>query len=358
MHTLNVRLGTRSYPIHIGEGLLAQTGELMSQAGCVGRVGIVANPIVGDLYLKPVEESLRGSGYQVTSILIPDGEEHKNLRTLSSIYDHLIKERFERGSSLVALGGGVVGDLTGFAAATFLRGISYVQIPTSLLAQVDSSVGGKTGINHPEGKNLIGSFYQPKVVVIDLGVLRSLPRRELGAGLAEVIKYGIIHDPELFSFLESHLASLLDLNQESLEKVVTTSCAIKAKVVEKDEFEADYRSVLNFGHTIGHALESQTRYETLLHGEAIAIGMVKASLISHGEGFCDQKSLERIVQLIKSAELPTELPFDVRLEQVVKGIEVDKKSVGGRIKFVLCGGIGKVQFHWLSADQIMARLTQ
>lgn len=357
MRTLNVSLGDRSYPIHLGEGLLARTGELMNQAGCAGKVCIVSNPVVGKLYLEIVEGSLKRCGFKVTSILVPDGEEHKSLKSLASIYDHLIKARFERVSSLVALGGGVVGDLTGFAAATFLRGISYVQVPTTLLAQVDSSVGGKTGVNHPEGKNLIGSFYQPRLVVIDLGVLRSLPGRELAAGLAEVIKYGIIQDPELFAFLEENLASIRDLDQDSLEKIVVASCTIKVSVVEKDEREEDYRAILNFGHTIGHALESVTGYETLLHGEAVAIGMAKASSISHGEGLCDRESLDRILQLIRSANLPTELPSDIGIGQLVKGIELDKKSVGGKIKFVLCKGIGKVQFHWLSAEQILTRLS-
>ncbi len=356
MRTIKVNLDARSYPIHMGEGLLGQTGELMHRAGCTGKVGIVTNPVVGKLYLKTVEESLSRSGFGVSSILIRDGEEHKNMTSLASIYDHLVRERFERCSSLVALGGGVVGDLTGFAAATFLRGIAYVQIPTTLLAQVDSSVGGKTGVNHPEGKNLIGAFYQPKVVVIDLAVLRSLPRRELAAGLAEVIKYGIIQDADLFAYLEKNLSNLWEFDRTSLERIVADSCRIKAAVVEKDEREEDYRAILNFGHTLGHALESEMHYEDLLHGEAVAIGMAKAAKISFGEGLCNRESLERIVRLIQQAGLPTDLPRHIKLEQLIKTMELDKKSSGGKIKFVICKGIGAVQFQRLSAEEVIARL--
>ncbi|MFQ5850504.1 MAG: 3-dehydroquinate synthase [Candidatus Binatia bacterium] len=358
MRTLTVNLGDRSYPIHLGEGLLPRSGDLLKRAGFTDKVGIITNPTLAELFLKPVQESLSRSGFRVTPLLVPEGEEHKNLKSLSSIYDRLISERFERSSSLIALGGGVIGDLAGFAAATFLRGIPYIQIPTTLLAQVDASVGGKTGINHQEGKNLIGAFYQPRLVLIDVGVLRTLTRRELVAGLAEVIKYGIIEDPQLFSLLEENLESLLSLNRDLLEKAVAASCTIKARVVEKDEREDDYRSVLNFGHTIGHALESLTGYEKLLHGEAVAIGMAQATSISRGEGFCDEESLERIHHLIKGAGLPTEIPSGIKFRELVKKLEVDKKSVAGKIKFVLCAGIGRTHFHWLSAEEIIARLIQ
>jgi len=357
MQTLTVNLGDRSYPIYLGNGILSQTGELMKRAGCGKKVGVVTNPTVGKLYLKAVQDSLGHAGYKVTPILVPDGEEHKSINALSAIYDQLIRGRFERSSSLIALGGGVVGDLAGFAAATFLRGIPYIQVPTTLLAQVDASVGGKTAINHPEGKNLIGAFYQPKLVVVDVSVLQTLPKRELAAGLAEVIKYGIIQDPELFSLLEDKLEDLLGLDQEILEKAIASSCAIKARVVEKDEREEDFRAILNFGHTVGHALESQTGYERLLHGEAVAIGMAKAATLSAGEGYCDDASLKRIHHLIERSGLPTELPSDIRLEELVKRMEVDKKSDGGKIKFILCGGIGKVLFHWLSPEEIKNRLS-
>ncbi|MEE9569509.1 MAG: 3-dehydroquinate synthase, partial [Candidatus Binatia bacterium] len=356
MHILTVNLGDCSYPIYLGEGLLSRTGELLKKAGSGKKVGIVSNQTVADLYLDPVQESLTRSGFRVIPIFVPEGEEHKNLKSISDIFDRLISERFERSSSLIALGGGVIGDLAGFAAATFLRGIPYIQIPTTLLAQVDASVGGKTGVNHQEGKNLIGAFYQPRLVLIDLEVLRTLPKNEFVAGLAEVIKYGIIEDPQLFALLEANLKDLLSLNRGLLEKAVAASCTIKARVVEKDEHEEDYRSVLNFGHTIGHALESLTGYEQFLHGEAVAIGMAQAATISRREGLCDDKSLERILQLIKGAGLPTDIPSGIRLEELANKMEVDKKSVGGKIKFVLCAGIGKTQFHWLSAEDIIARL--
>ncbi|MBI2348392.1 MAG: 3-dehydroquinate synthase [Deltaproteobacteria bacterium] len=357
MRTLQVKLGDRSYPIYLGEGLLARAGEFLKEAGCGERVGVVTNPTVAGLYLKPFQEALSRAGFRVTSILVADGEEHKSLKSLAAVYDQLIRARFDRGSCIVALGGGVIGDLAGFAAATFLRGVPYVQVPTTLLAQVDSSVGGKTGINHREGKNLIGAFYQPRVVVIDLAALRTLPRREFLAGLAEVVKYGIIEDPALFALLEEKLERVIALEPDLLEEAVGASCAIKARVVEKDEREEDYRSVLNFGHTIGHALESLTAYEKFLHGEAIAIGMTQAVSISVRQGLCDEESRRRIGLLLRKAGLPTEIPSLIRVEDLVKKMEVDKKSAGGKVKFVLCEGIGKTQFCWLSAEEIAARLS-
>ena len=256
----------------------------------------------------------------------------------------------------MALGGGVVGDLAGFAAATFLRGIAYVQVPTTLLAQVDSSVGGKTGVNHQEGKNLVGAFYQPRLVLIDVAVLQSLPRREFIAGLAEVIKYGVIDDPALFQLLEEKLGKLTSLDRVLLTQVIATSCAIKAKVVEQDERENDYRAVLNFGHTVGHALEAATHYQKYLHGEAVAIGMAQAAAISVQHGFCDQRSLERIRKLIKKAGLPLEIPREVSMQNLIQGMEVDKKSAGGKIKFVICTGIGTTRFHTLSPGEILTAL--
>ena len=337
--------------------MLARAGELLKEAGCGERIGVVTNPTVAGLYLKPFQEALSRTGFRVTSILVADGEEHKSLKSLAAVYDQLIRARFDRGSCVVALGGGVIGDLAGFAAATFLRGVAYVQVPTTLLAQVDSSVGGKTGVNHREGKNLIGAFYQPRAVVMDLAVLRTLPRREFLAGLAEVVKYGIIEDPALFALLEEKLERVIALEPDLLEEAVGASCAIKARVVEKDEREEDYRSVLNFGHTIGHALESLTAYEKFLHGEAIAIGMTQAASISVRQGLCDEESLRRIELLLRKAGLPTAIPSPFRAEELVKKMEVDKKSAGGKIKFVLCEGIGKTQFCWLSAQEIAARLS-
>ena len=355
MRTLKVNLADRSYPIHLGEGILSRAGELVREAGCGEKIVIITNPTVAGLYQKPVQESLTRSGFRVTAIVLPEGEEQKNLASLSTIYDRLVGERFERGSSVLALGGGVIGDLAGFAAATFLRGIPYVQVPTTLLAQVDSSVGGKTGVNHREGKNLIGAFYQPRLVLIDVAVLSTLPPRELASGMAEVIKYGIIEDLRLFGLLEEKLERILTLDRELLVEAIAASCSIKAKVVEKDEREEDYRSILNFGHTIGHALESLTGYEKFLHGEAVAIGMAEAASISTREGFCDEESLQRIRRLITRTGLPTGIPSNIKPSELVKRMETDKKAAGGKIKFVLCEGIGKTRFHWLSPEEIVVK---
>ena len=356
MQTLTVNLGDRSYPIYVGDGILSRAGDFLQRAGLRGKVAVITNPTVAQLYLDAVHDSLSAAGFDVTPVLIPDGEQHKDLQSLSVIYDQLISERFERRSCILALGGGVVGDLAGFAAATFLRGIAYVQVPTTLLAQVDSSVGGKTGVNHQEGKNLVGAFYQPRLVVIDVAVLQSLPRREFIAGLAEVIKYGVIEDPALFKLLEEKMGKLASLDRALLTQVIATSCAIKAKVVEQDERENDYRAVLNFGHTVGHALEAATHYQKYLHGEAIGIGMAQAAMISAQQGFCDQRSLERIRKLIKKAGLPLEIPREVSMQSLIQAMEVDKKSAGGKIKFVICTGIGKTRFHALSPGEILTAL--
>ena len=296
------------------------------------------------------------AGFEVVTMLIPDGEEHKNLDSLAMIYDRLVRARFERKSIILALGGGVVGDLAGFAAATYLRGVPYIQVPTTLLAQVDSSVGGKTAVNHRDGKNLIGAFYQPRLVLIDVEMLRSLPRRELVAGLAEVIKYGIIEDAELFSVLEDKIDLLIGLDGALLSQVIAASCAIKARVVEQDEREDDYRAVLNFGHTVGHALEAATGYSEFLHGEAVGVGITKATAISLRHGFCDQQTFDRIRRLIEKTGLPSDLPKGVTKESLIQGMEVDKKSAGGKIKFVMCAGIGKTRFHSLSPAEVLAGL--
>jgi 3-dehydroquinate synthase len=356
MRTLTVNLGDRSYPIYIGNDILSQAGEFLAQAGLRGKVAVVTNPTVAQLYLDAVHETLTQAGFDVTPVLVPDGEEHKDVRSLISIYEQLIGQRFERKSCVMALGGGVIGDLAGFAAATYLRGIPYVQMPTTLLAQVDSSVGGKTGVNHQTGKNLIGAFYQPRLVLIDVSVLRSLPSRELIAGLAEVIKYGIIEDPGLFALLEEKIGSVIELDRELLIQIVETSCAIKARVVEKDEREEDYRAVLNFGHTIGHALEAVTDYRKYLHGEAVGIGMAQAAAISVQQGFCDQRSQERILKLIKKAGLSLEIPGDISRQSLIQGMEMDKKSAAGKIKFVMSAGIGKTRFHSLAPGEVLAAL--
>ena len=356
MQTLTVNLSDRSYPIHVGAEMIERTGQLMQQAGLLGKVAIVTNPTVAQLYLDPVHEALSQAGFETTPVLLPDGEEHKTLKSVSTIYDRLVAERFERKSCVLALGGGVIGDLAGFAAATYLRGIPYVQVPTTLLAQVDSSVGGKTGVNHDAGKNLIGAFYQPKLVLIDVAALRSLPRRELVAGLAEVIKYGVISDRYLFELLEQNLEKILALDRELLTQIIVRSCENKVRVVEADEREDDYRAVLNFGHTIGHALEAATGYRQFLHGEAVGIGMVKATALSVQQGFCDPKSFERITRLIKKAGLPTEFPPGMSVSSLVQGMEVDKKAADGKIKFVISEGLGKTRFHWLAPGEILNAL--
>ena len=357
MQTLNVNLGARSYPIYVGAAILARAGELLTEAGLRGKVAVVSNPTVAQLYLDPIHQALSQSGLEVVPILVPDGEEHKNIHSLQTIYDRLIAARLERKSCVLALGGGVIGDLAGFAAATYLRGVPYVQVPTTLLAQVDSSVGGKTAIDHAQGKNLIGAFYQPKLVLIDVAVLKTLPHREMVAGLAEVIKYGVIEDAALFELLEAEIEKLMRLESERLIGTIATCCAIKARVVEADEREDDYRAVLNFGHTIGHALEAVTGYSEILHGEAIGVGMVKAAMLSSRQGFCDPPTFERIVRLIQQAGLPTEIPNNVSLSALIQAMEVDKKAAAGKIKFVMCAGLGKTSFHWLTPGEILNALS-
>ena len=354
--TVTVNLKERSYPIHLGAGLLNQVGELARTNGIKGKVGIVTNPVVAGLYLDQVETSLTQSGYETVAFVVPDGEEHKNFTSLNNLYDQLIEHRFDRSSTLMALGGGVIGDLTGFAAATFLRGINFIQLPTTLLAQVDASVGGKTAVNHQRGKNLIGAFYQPRMVVIDVQTLETLSTREYVAGISEVIKYGVIEDANFFVYLEDHLDQLLHLEPDVVERVIATSCRIKAMVVEQDERENDRRAILNFGHTLGHALESFTNYERFLHGEGVAIGMVQAAILSAQEGLCTTTDLSRLERLVRAAGLPWQIPRDIGVEQLLGGLEVDKKSLAGKIKFVLCSGIGATQFQWLTPQEILHRL--
>ncbi len=356
METLKVNLGDRSYPIYVGAGILDSLGQRLRESGLAGKDAVVTNPTVAQLYLDAVHGSLDHAGFEVVPVLVPDGEEHKTFRSLTTIYDRLIAERCERKSSVLALGGGVIGGLAGFAAATYLRGVPYVQVPTTLLAQVDSSVGGKTGVNHENGKNLVGAFYQPKLVLIDVNVLASLPHRELLAGLAEVIKYGIIEDPKLFRDLEKKLAKIVALDRELLQRIIVTSCSIKARIVEIDEREENQRAVLNFGHTIGHALEAATDYRQFLHGEAVAVGMIKVARLSLQHGFCDQQSFERILRIITKAGLPSEIPAGLSLQRVIDAIQLDKKAAEGRIKFVMSEGIGKTRFHWLSPREVLAAL--
>lgn len=358
MLTVSVNLGARSYPIHLGEGLLDRVGQFARDGRIEGKIGIVTNPTVASHYLARVQHSLDDEGYETVAMSIPDGEEHKNLESLAMIYDRLIEHRFDRSSTLFALGGGVIGDLTGFAAATFLRGIPYVQLPTTLLAQVDASVGGKTAVNHERGKNLIGAFYQPRMVLIDVRTLHTLPTREYVAGIAEVIKYGIIDDASFFAFLEHNLHQLMNVEPSVVEQAIATSCRIKARVVEQDEREEGRRAILNFGHTLGHALESFTAYERFLHGEAVAIGMLQAALLSAKEGLLTSDELYRIKDLVRSAHLPWQIPPDISLQDLISDMEVDKKSLAGKIKFVLCNGIGATRFQRLTPEEILQKLEE
>lgn len=357
METITVNLGSRSYPIHVGPGLLADLGKLLQERQLTAmRVAVVTDSAVGKIYKERVAQVLVEAGFDPWIIEIPAGEDHKNLAWLAFLYDKLIAGRIERRAPLIALGGGVIGDLAGFAAATFQRGIPLVQIPTTLLAQVDASVGGKTAINHPAGKNLIGAFYQPRLVVIDVDTLRTLPRREFVAGFAEVIKYGVILDPDLFQLLEDQLPLLLRGDPQLLTRVITTCCRLKALVVEEDETEGDYRAILNFGHTLGHALERATEYRKFLHGEAVAIGMAFAAHLSAKRGLCSVETSERICRLIRKAGLPVDIPKTLKGEHLVLGIENDKKTVHGHVKFICIEEIGKTRFEYLSAKEILAYL--
>jgi len=350
--TVRVELGARSYPIIIGAGVLDDVGAHVRGTCGAARVAVVSNPTVGNLYMARVADSLRSAGCEVLTVEIPDGEEHKTLTSLGSIYDRVLAGGFERRSPLIALGGGVVGDVTGFAAATVLRGVPFMQVPTTLLAQVDSSVGGKTGINHPTGKNLIGAFYQPQLVLVDLDTLKSLPQRQYLSGLAEVIKYGAILDASLFTLLEQQMDRVLALDADVLQQVVRRCCELKAMVVQRDERESDYRAILNFGHTLGHAVESLTKYKRYSHGEAIAIGMAFAATLSVVRGYCDQEVSRRIIALLRRVGLPVELPAELLDEPLARAVAGDKKASSGKVKFVCLTDIGHTRFEELTSEDI------
>ena len=339
MQTLKMELGERSYPIHIGAGLLARA-DLLTERLRKKKVAIITNTTVAPLYLAPLQRALESRGVAVVPITLPDGEAHKNWETLNRIFDALLEHRCERGTTLIALGGGVIGDLAGFAAAAFLRGVPYIQVPTTLLAQVDSSVGGKTAINHPLGKNMIGAFYQPRAVIADTDTLASLPPRELAAGLAEVVKYGLIHDPLLFEWLEKNMARLLKREAEPLAHAIERSCAIKAEIVALDEREDSVRALLNLGHTFGHAIETGMGYGAWLHGEAVAAGMVLAARLSHRLGLIAAPDVARVSSLLAGAGLPIAAP-EFGLDRYLELMGHDKKVEGGRIRFVLLKRIGE-----------------
>ncbi len=336
---LNVALAERSYPIHIGAGLLAQT-DLLLQHLLNKQVAIVSNTTVAPLYLEKVTQPLRAAGIQVVEIILPDGEKYKNSETLNTIYDALIAARCERNTTMIALGGGVVGDLTGYAAATYLRGVPFIQIPTTLLSQVDSSVGGKTGINHPQGKNMIGAFYQPKLVLIDTDSLHTLPARELSAGVAEVIKYGLIRDSDFFNWLESNMTQLMALDEAVVTEAVHRSCQNKAAVVAADEKEAGERALLNLGHTFGHAIENAMGYGVWLHGEAVAAGTMMAAELSLRMGWLQADEVSRMKAIFEAAKLPVTPPA-LGADKYLALMGLDKKVQNGKMRFVLQKGIGQ-----------------
>ncbi|MEO1766488.1 3-dehydroquinate synthase [Thiobacter aerophilum] len=339
MQTLTVDLGARSYPIHVGAGLIGRA-ELILPHLPMPRVAIVTNSTVGPLYLDTLRAALEDAGVSVLPIVVPDGEQYKNAETLGHIYDALLAARMERKGTLIALGGGVIGDLTGFAAATYLRGVPFIQVPTTLLAQVDSSVGGKTGINHPLGKNMIGAFYQPRLVLADTDTLDTLPDRELSAGLAEVIKYGLIRDAAFFAWLEENMERLLARDGEALTFAILRSCRNKAEVVAADEREGGLRAILNLGHTFGHAIEAGLGYGVWLHGEAVAAGMVLAADLSRRLGWLTVAEVERVRRLVRRARLPDRAP-DLGLPRYQALMGLDKKVEGGRVRFVLLKRLGE-----------------
>jgi len=351
--TVMVNLGERSYPIAIGIGTLERLGARLQELNLGTRIAVVTNPIVARLYRQAVEQSLTAAGFKPTVVQVPDGEEHKNLAWLAFLYDRLVDARLDRDSAIIALGGGVIGDLSGFTAATFQRGLPFIQVPTTLLAQVDSSVGGKTAVNHSGGKNLIGAFHQPRLVWIDVTTLKTLPRREVQAGMAEVIKHAAILGPSLFDLLESDLDRVMGLDPTLLVEVVRQNCAIKAAVVGEDERESGYRAVLNFGHTIGHAIEVLTDYRGFLHGEAVAIGMASAARLSQARGICTPAVAERVIALLRRAGLPTDIPGELIGRHLALAIAADKKVSGDKVKFVCIEDIGRVRFEYLSGEEVL-----
>lgn len=337
MISVAVKLGQRSYPIHIGPGLLERPA-LVGDAIAARQILVVTNEIVAPLYLDRLRAGLPDRAVSIT--VLPDGEQHKTLTSFAAIIDSLVEARFHRDCCIVALGGGVIGDVAGFAAASYQRGVDFVQVPTTLLAQVDSSVGGKTAVNHPRAKNMIGAFYQPKCVLADTDTLRTLPARELGAGIAEIVKYGLIEDPALFAWLEQNIEALLALDPQALGFAIRRSCEIKAAIVAEDEHEHGRRALLNFGHTFGHALESLGRYERWLHGEAVAIGMQMAANASLALGWLGHEQHARVAALLRRARLPLDAS-GVAADDVLELMQMDKKAGRGGLRLVLLHDIGR-----------------
>ena len=339
MQTLKVDLADRSYPIHIGSKLLSNIDLILPHLKRK-HVAIVTNTTVAPLYMETLQSALEAAGIKVIPIILPDGEAYKNTETLNKIYDALLQHRCERSTTLIALGGGVIGDLTGYAAATYLRGVPFIQIPTTLLSQVDSSVGGKTGINHPLGKNMIGAFYQPQVVLADIDTLRTLPAREFSAGMAEVIKYGLIRDADFFDWIEANIEALMQLNEKELSYAIFRSCQNKAEVVARDEHENGERALLNLGHTFGHAIENAMGYGVWLHGEAVAAGTMLAADLSKRMDWLSQQDIVRIQKIFEAAKLPVTAP-NLGLDKYLDLMSMDKKVADGKIRLILQQAIGK-----------------
>lgn len=339
--TLTVALDDRSYPITIGENLLNQFEHFMLKKG--QRVLITTNEKIAPLYLDNLIKMLKNHEVKTDYIIVPDGEKYKTIETWNTILSTLLQNNHNRSSVLIALGGGVIGDVTGFAAACYQRGIKFIQVPTTLLSQVDSSVGGKTAINHPLGKNMIGAFYQPQSVVIDLNCLKSLPKRELSAGLAEVIKYGIILDAEFFNWLEQNMDKLLALDSEAMSYCIYYCCKLKAQVVAADETEQDMRTILNLGHTYGHAIEAELGYGNWLHGEAVAVGMLMAAHAAKLLGYFTDRDIGRIANLLVKAKLPINRPMQMATTSYIPHMLRDKKVLSGQLRLVLPTQIGKVE---------------
>lgn len=358
MRIVHVPLGHRSYDIKVGAGLLPRLGVECARLKLGPRCAVITDSNVGRHLAGPALKSLSASGFEPVLITVPAGEKSKRLAVVEDCYDQLAAHRLERKSYIVALGGGVVGDLAGFVAATYLRGVPFVQVPTTLLAQVDSSVGGKTGVNLKSGKNLVGSFYQPRLVLCDLDVFETLPKREYISGLAEVIKYGIIADAILFAQLERNLSKLLQRDTGTLRSVIARCCEIKADVVGQDERESGLRAILNFGHTIGHAIENSSGYGKFLHGEAISIGQVAAARLSHKMLGFPSGDVERVEKLFTQAGLPVKIKVDAaKRKKLFAAMKLDKKVSGGEIKFVLAQKIGKVVWNQkVSSEMIVQEL--
>lgn len=340
MKKVRVRLGRQGYNIYIGHGLLAQTGTWLKEIGFSDKLVIITDHTVKSLYGNTLKQSLTSSGFKVLILEVPEGEEQKSLETAGRLYQELTDGYAERTTPILALGGGVIGDLSGFVAATYLRGVPLIQIPTTLLAQVDSSIGGKVAVDHGRLKNRIGAFYQPRLVISDIATLKTLTPGELGSGLAEAIKYGVIWDGELFTYIEENLARIKSLDNRALETVVGRSAKIKAEIVAQDERDLDLRNILNYGHTVGHAIESVSDFK-VPHGEAVAIGMLAAASISNKLDILDQAELIRLKNVIAGAGLPTELP-SLQLEKLIQAMKHDKKMWQGKLRFVLPNSIGKV----------------